>query len=107
MRDELQFVMKFAQELPPADLPNFLGELEVVRYTAMARLMRPDAAQSRDARMLNIAQASQVLGMSKDYLYRNWRDLPFARQIGRRLLFSSAGIDRYIREDGRLAMRRR
>jgi predicted DNA-binding transcriptional regulator AlpA len=108
MRDEIQFAMKLAEVLPAAELPIFLGELEVVRCTAMARLTRSAAAQPVDVRMLDVAEASRMLGMSEDYLYRNWHDFPFAKKIGGRLLFSSVGIDRFVCElGGGLATRRR
>lgn len=107
MRNELQFAMKFAQELPAAELPNFLGELESVRCTAMARLTRADAAPPVDVRLLDVAAASQMLGVSEDYLYRHWRDFPFARKIGGRLLFSNVGIHAFVCDQRGLAIRRK
>ena len=38
LRDELQFVLKVAQDLPPEGLPKLLGEIEEIRCTTMARL---------------------------------------------------------------------
>lgn len=97
MRDEIQVALKLAQELPEAQLPRLLGELEEVRCTAMARLSgtRP-VPQAAPDRMLAVSEASRRLGMSQDYLYRHHRDFPFTRRVGRRLLFSSQGIGRYI-----------
>ena len=75
MRSELQTALMAAQELPEDELPRLLGELEEIRCTATLRL-----------------------GVSQDYLYRHHRDFPFTRRIGRRLLFSALGIEKYIRQ---------
>jgi excisionase family DNA binding protein len=107
MRDELQFVLKVAQDLPPAELPNFLGELEVIHCTALARLTSPEAAQPVEDRLLAVEEASRRLGVSKDYLYRHGNDFPFMRRMGRKLLFSSAGIEKHIRQQDGVAARRR
>lgn len=48
-------------------------------------------------RLLTVAEAAARLGVSKDYLYRHAKKLPFARRMGRKLLFSSEGINQYIK----------
>lgn len=106
MRDELQFVFQLAQELPPAELPRLLGELEQVRCTALARLVAPAAPHSEPDRLLSIEEASRLLNLSRDYLYRHSRDFPFTQRIGRKLLFSSLGINKYIRQHDGLTARR-
>jgi predicted DNA-binding transcriptional regulator AlpA len=52
--------------------------------------------QGRD-RLLNVAKASQKLGVKPDWLYRHHRNLPFTVRHGRLLRFSELGIDDYIR----------
>jgi excisionase family DNA binding protein len=52
---------------------------------------------SKAINCLNIDEASSRLGISPDYLYRHHKSLPFTRHIGRKLLFSAKGIDKYIR----------
>jgi excisionase family DNA binding protein len=96
MRDELQIALSAARELPAPELPRLLGELEEIRATAMARLASPASVQRPDE-LLTVEQASERLGVSKDYLYRNHSRLPFVRRMGRKLLFSSLGIDSHIR----------
>jgi excisionase family DNA binding protein len=59
------------------------------------RLSAPAPAQRSDS-LIPIKQAAERLGVSVDYLYRNSDSLPFTRRAGRKLLFSSAGIDAYI-----------
>ncbi len=41
---------------------------------------------------LDVSEAARLLGMSKQWVYRNARRLPFARRIGRRLVFSRPGL---------------
>jgi predicted DNA-binding transcriptional regulator AlpA len=49
--------------------------------------------------LLTIDEAAEVLRTSKDWLYRNWKRLPFTvRHSPRQLRFSSKGIERYIEE---------
>jgi len=48
-------------------------------------------------RLLKIDEASERLQMSKDWLYRNWRKLPFTVHLSpRNLRFSIKGIEQYI-----------
>lgn len=86
-----------AKTLDPPELPRLLGELEEIRATALARLTIP-AELSRPDESLDIDEASKRLGVSKDYLYRHWQKFKFARQEGRRVLFSSNGIDAHLKK---------
>jgi hypothetical protein len=95
MRNELQLVLLAAKELPVAELPALLGQIEEIRVTALARLTAPGPAPQSDE-LLDVDEAARKLGMSKDYLYRNHAALPFTRRMGKRLLFSSVGIEKYI-----------
>ncbi len=98
MRAELQSVLQTARELPVEQLPSLLGELEEVRCTAMARLAMPTSVQAQSDELLNIAEAARRLGLSKDYLYRHHSEFSFIRRVGRKLLFSASGIERYIKQ---------
>ena len=51
-------------------------------------------------RLLDVDAAADRLQRSKDWLYRNARNLPFTVQEGKggKLRFSRDGIERYIRE---------
>lgn len=66
-----------------------LGALAVSSSTSRAT-PEPDS-------LLDVAQASLRLHVSRDWLYRNAERLPFTVRQGRLLRFSSVGIDRYIR----------
>lgn len=108
MRQELQFVLRFARELPPEELPCLLGELEQVRCTVLARLTAPAQYQSAEPdQLLTISEAAGRLNVSDDYLYRHAKELPFTRRMGRKLLFSNLGIDNYIRQQDCLTAKRR
>jgi excisionase family DNA binding protein len=48
--------------------------------------------------LLTIEQAAKQLAVSKDFLYRNAKSLPFAIRLGRSLRFSASGIERYLRQ---------
>jgi excisionase family DNA binding protein len=100
-------VLRRAHELPPEQLPRFLGELEEVRCTAVARLSTQVSLNPGGPdQLVRIGEAAKRLSISEDYLYRHSRELPFTKRIGRNLLFSSAGIEKYIRQQGGLAKRR-
>jgi hypothetical protein len=99
MRNELQAVLNTVRDLMPDELPALLGELEVLRTTALLRLSAPSTTQPHDE-LLSVESAAERMSVSTDYLYRRADTLPFTRRMGRKLLFSSLGIDRYIREKG-------
>jgi predicted DNA-binding transcriptional regulator AlpA len=96
MRPELEPALTQARTLEPDELPRLLGDLEEIRTTALARLAAPIAAAPPDE-LLDVPEAAQRLSMSQDYLYRHHRQLPFTRRVGRKLLFSSAGIAAYLK----------
>lgn len=90
--------------LPPESIPAVLGELERLRATLWARLTltqsnggHEDSSSDGD-RLLSAKEAAAKLGSSSDWLYRHSRSLPFTVRMGRRVQFSEAGIERYIRQ---------
>jgi predicted DNA-binding transcriptional regulator AlpA len=109
MRQELQVVLRVVRGVPTEDLPALLGELEQVRYTAIARLTGPASPAPRESdRLVSVKEAADRLGISTDNLYRHADDYSFTRRLRGRLLFSSAGIDQFIQLDtGRESRHRR
>ena len=108
MRQELQVVLRAVREVSPEDLPALLGELEQIRYTAIARLGEPTLPALREpGRLLPVEEAAHRLSISTDYLYRHADDYPFTRRIGGRLLFSSIGLDQFIASDSRAESHRK
>jgi hypothetical protein len=89
-------ILRMATELPPLELPRFMGRLEEARLTALARLTPKAPAPAPPDELLNIAQATQKLGCSRDFLYK--RDLPFVRRLGRKRMYSLVGIEEYLRK---------
>ena len=86
----------------PDDLPNILAALAALSAATAAKALcespvRCGVPESPDEN-LSTAEAARRLGISKDYLYRHWNRLPFVRRIGRRLLFSARGLDRWNRK---------
>src|SRR6266576_2757258 len=98
MRVELQTVLDTLRNLPADKLPDLLGELEVIRATAIMRLSSPVPRVETPDELVAVEQAAERLGIGKDYLYRHAKKLPFTRRMRRKLVFSSAGIDEYIRK---------
>lgn len=96
MLPAFQPILTLARELHPADVPEFLASLEHIRIVALGVLMRPAAAAPDE--LLDITEASRRLNVSENYLYRNSAKFRFARRIGRKLLFSSAGLAEYLRK---------
>ncbi len=50
-----------------------------------------------EERLLDVDEASELLGMSRCWLYRHASKLPFTRRLGRKnLRFSYQGIQKYL-----------
>lgn len=87
--------------VPPEAIPGLLGDLERLKATLWARLSLPQAngngTGENGDRLLDAKEAAAMLHTSTDYLYRHSSKLPFTIRVGRKVLFSEAGILRYIR----------
>jgi excisionase family DNA binding protein len=92
--------------LPADQLARFLGDLEEIRCIAMARLTAPPTMRAESDQLLSVEEASSRLGVSKDYLYRHREEFTFTRRMGRKLLFSSSGIERHIGQQNSLTAKR-
>ncbi len=97
MRRELEPLLVLAKTLPPEELPQLCADLELVRVTALSRIAAP-AVQAKPDELLDVPQAAARLNVSENYLYRHSRRLPFTRRVGRKLLFSSSGLDSYLKK---------
>ena len=85
--------------VPPARIPALLSQLSALQGAMAARLISADRdeAVSNEDTLLTVDQAAERLGVSKDWLFRRSRTLPFVVRLGRHLRFSNRGIDRYLR----------
>lgn len=70
-------------------------QLEIAAEIAHASTERHRVEQSDQ--LLTASEASQRLGVTKDWLYKRASRLPFTVRLGRNLRFSAAGIDKFIR----------
>jgi predicted DNA-binding transcriptional regulator AlpA len=86
--------------LEPAQV---VGELERLRFTLWQSVTAPSPsnrspASDSPSRALDVEDVMARTGMSKAWLYREARAgrLPFARRIGRRLVFDADGLERWL-----------
>jgi predicted DNA-binding transcriptional regulator AlpA len=88
-----------ATALPRGTLQALLHRCVAAQTILLGALTagEPDKGNGEPDRLLDVEAAAQRLGMSKDWLYRHAKQLPFRVLQGRLLRFSSHGIDRYIR----------
>lgn len=91
----MQNVLQVVRTAPADTLPRVLGMLREIESVAISRLSQPAPAQAADE-WLTVAEACSKLHCSRIYLYKNAASLPFARHLGKKLLFSNRGIDRYL-----------
>lgn len=97
MRRELQPALEQARALPPDQLPALIGDLAEINAVALARLSTPTTPPRPDEN-LDVNEAARRLGVSKNFLYRHHDRYKFAHREGRRLLFSSNGLDSHLRK---------
>jgi predicted DNA-binding transcriptional regulator AlpA len=85
--------------IPLDAIPAAIGELERIKAQLYARLSAPTAATptSGDAdHLLTAEDVHRQTQLSMRWLYRHADTLPFTRRIGRKVLFSSAGLAKWI-----------
>ena len=73
-----------------------LDSLLLNHLTAAGR-STAESGPDRD-HLLDVKEAAVLLRLSADHLYRHASQYPFTVRVGRRLRFSVAGINRYIRQ---------
>lgn len=92
-----------ALELPPDEAARLLAQLEglaaVARVAAATRLAMPVGSEATPTpdRLLGVAEAAQLLGLTPKALYARASKLPFTRRLGRGTLrFSLAGAQAWM-----------
>ena len=103
--DELAAEPERATILPRATIQTLLHRCVGVQTILLAALAasEPSRTDSEPDSLLDVTTAAGRLGVSRDWVYHHWRQLPFTVRQGRLLRFSSHGIDRYIKtRQGRL-----
>jgi hypothetical protein len=77
-----------AAQLKDADaVEHFLGELEVARHIALAKLTHPVPGGAPPDDVLTLQAAALLVGGSTRWVRQHARELG-ARQVGRKLIFS-------------------
>jgi excisionase family DNA binding protein len=77
-----------------------IAELEALKFAVWttATAPAPATATADTSAALDVDQVAARCGMSRQWLYRQARKgaLPFARRLGRRLVFDEAGLRRWL-----------
>ena len=83
--------------VPLEQIPAAIGELEKAKAILWARLaVSGGNGTGPGDHMLDIDEAAARTGMSKAWLYRHHGTLPFAKKIGRKVVFSEQGLGRWL-----------
>jgi hypothetical protein len=101
-------VLRLVRDADAVSLPEIAAALKRAEIELLVRLQRvgPQHDVGGQARPeqppsdvnLSAEIAAKRLGVSVDWLYKKAATLPFARRIGRRVLFSERGLDRWNRQ---------
>lgn len=92
-----------ATEVPREEAVALLAALAALQGALLRAACRPAETQYRKLegpeqdRMLTIEEAAELIGVSRRWLYRHAKTLPFSRKLSRKVLrFSRAGIARWL-----------
>jgi len=83
--------------LPPAERLALMERIEVLAARCRVRVLgavngHAPAPPPPAERALRVREAAQVLGMSVDYVHRNWRTLGGSKDVDGHVKFSSADL---------------
>jgi excisionase family DNA binding protein len=100
--DALAVLDTAIQEATPAERAGLVVQLAARLATLGAGLSQGIQEKPVEGPDVNVdvGEASRLLGVSKRFLYRAAPRLPFARRLGRRLLFSRTGLERWNARHG-------
>jgi predicted DNA-binding transcriptional regulator AlpA len=88
-------IRRAIESCPVDRLPRVLGMLREIESVVQQRLNAPAQPAPADT-LLSCAEAAKLLHCSRDTLYRG--NFPFVRRLGRKKLYSSAGITDYLQK---------
>jgi excisionase family DNA binding protein len=74
-----------------------LGTTQRYMHLAARLVAAEPPTKTQDDTLLTVEEAAQRLGVSKDWLYRRSRKLPFVVRLSRHVRYSAEGIERFIR----------
>jgi excisionase family DNA binding protein len=79
--------------------PSLIGEalFRMIREAVRLELQCLQTESKDEDRLVSVEEAAELLGVSRDWLYRRASKLPFTRKLGPKMLrFSSIGIQKYL-----------
>lgn len=85
--------------VPLEQIPTAIGELEKCKAVLWARLTTPTTPTTNggsEDQLLTAEDVSRQTTLSRRWLYRHADSLPFTRRVGRKVLFSSAGLTKWL-----------
>lgn len=85
-------------KLPLETVPAAMAHVAAVQSALAARLLNAENKSDLNDELLDVEEAAEKLGVSKDWLYTRSDTLPFVVRLGRKLKFSVRGIEKYIKD---------
>lgn len=90
--------VEVVDEIPPEVLPAVVAQLAALQARAAARMagvlgVEPVPASET---LLSVAEAAQRMNVSKDWIYRHARSLPFVHRVGRSIRIGTRGMDKWL-----------
>jgi excisionase family DNA binding protein len=106
LSESLDSVRRFIEDPQTiqTELVNLSGELARLEAIARCRIWVSAVPNTpAEDQLLSVEKASARLGVSQDHVYRKAArgEYPFVIRQGRRVLFSSLGLNEYIRNQAR------
>jgi excisionase family DNA binding protein len=95
IRAQLHALADQLEHLGPGEV---IGTLEKLKFEVWSGATAAPIVPPAPSVALTVDEVMQRTGMSKPWLYREARAgrLPFARRLGRRLVFDEAGLTRWL-----------
>jgi hypothetical protein len=89
--------------MPTADALSLLARIGAVEALLRARLnsvQQPRVVQEQGKagrdRLLTVEEVVERSKVSRRWIQDHWRSLPFAKKVGRRILFSERGFEEWL-----------
>lgn len=91
---------KRIDELEEQKIPFLMTQLATVQTNLACRMIRSisSSQKSGEDRILTLDEAAERLNVSRSWLYRRSKRLPFVVRTGRKVGFSERGLQEFIRK---------
>ncbi|MBX7135031.1 MAG: helix-turn-helix domain-containing protein [Fimbriimonadaceae bacterium] len=95
--DALASSPELLASLDGSQIPTVLAQLGAVQALLAAELLKRHGAPVRtEEKLLTVPDAASHLRVSKDWIYRRTRSLPFIVRLGREVRVSSAELEKFV-----------